>query len=360
MFFKFTAALVAAAVVQVTTAAQFNVTVGGPGVLAFNPSTVNASIGDVVLFTFMQKNHTVTQSTLANPCQLAEGGFDSGFMPVPDTTTSNFPQAQFLVQDTKPVWVYCRQANHCQQGMVFAINPADKFAAFKATAMGGNPSNSTGNSTVPPPPSSSSASLPSVITVTQTVTQPASGITSQSSSASSPAPSNSISTDHKVVVGGPSLVFQPANITAQVGDTITFQFMQKNHTATQSSFANPCSPLSSSTGPGFDSGFMAVAEGATQFPTYTIQVNNTTPIWAYCKQANHCQSGMVFAVNAVETGQNNFENFVNNAKGASNSPNGTVAPAGNSSGSDSVMPGGWASIMGVIFSVFVGSFWVMV
>jgi plastocyanin len=167
-----------------------------------------------------------------------------------------------------------------------------------------------------------------------------------------------MSTDHVVVVGGPSLVFQPANITAQVGDTITFQFMQKNHTATQSSFANPCSPLSS--GPGFDSGFMPVAAGATQFPTYTIQVNSTTPIWAYCKQANHCQSGMVFAVNAVETGQNNFENFVNNAKGASSSTNSTVTPAGNTAGSKSVMASGWATTMGVIFSVFVGSFWIMI
>lgn len=363
MFFKFTTALVAAAIVQVTTAAQFNVTVGGPGVLAFNPTTVNASVGDVVVFTFMQKNHTVTQSTLANPCQLAEGGFDSGFVPVANTTTSDFPQAQFLVPDTKPVWVYCRQANHCQQGMVFAINPGNKFAAFQSAAMGGSPSNSTGTSSVSTPPASSSASLPSVITVTQTVTQPAGGTptgTSQSSSASSPAPSNSMSTDHKVVVGGPSLTFQPANITAQAGDTITFQFMQKNHTVTQSSFANPCSPLSSSTGSGFDSGFMAVAAGATQFPTYTIQVNNTMPIWAYCKQANHCQSGMVFAVNAVETGQNNFENFVNNAKGTSTSANGTAAPAGNSSGSGSVVASGWVTTVGVIFSVFVGSFWVMI
>lgn len=350
MFF-FTTALVVVTLVQVTFATQFNVTVGGPGVLAFNPSTVNASVGDTVMFTFMQKNHTVTQSTFANPCQLAAGGFDSGFVPVSDNTTTDFPQAQFLVQDTTPVWVFCRQANHCQQGMVFAINPAGKFAAFQATAMG--TSNSTNSSSTSTPPTSSSAPLPSVVTVTTTVTQPASGTAStpsQSSPASSPVPSNTMSTDHKVVVGGASLVFQPPNITAQVGDTITFQFMQKNHTATQSSFAKPCSPLS----PGFDSGFMPVAADATQFPTYTIQVNNTMPIWVYCRQANHCQSGMVFAVNAVETSQNNFENFVNNAKGASN---GTVAPAANTSGSESIMTRGW---VGVILSVFVGSFWTMV
>lgn len=73
----------------------------------------------------------------------------------------------------------------------------------------------------------------------------------------SASPSSAVSSDHKVVVGGSSLVFQPANITAQVGDTITFQFMAKNHTATQSTFAGPCKPLAqnSSTGMvGFDSG----------------------------------------------------------------------------------------------------------
>lgn len=84
------------------------------------------------------------------------------------------------------------------------------------------------------------------------------------------------------------------------------------------------------------------------------------PIWAYCKQGNHCQSGMVFAVNAVETGQNNFENFVNNAKGASNTTGGTAAPAGNTGGSELVVARGWATTMGVIFSVFAGSFWAMI
>jgi hypothetical protein len=32
-------------------------------------------------------------------------------------------------------------------------------------------------------------------------------------------------------------------------------------------------------------------------PTYTITVNATTPLWFYCAQAKHCQSGMVMAIN---------------------------------------------------------------
>jgi len=96
---------------------------------------------------------------------------------------------------------------------------------------------------------------------------------------------------------------------------VTFEFQSKNHTATQSSFQNPCSKLSetSITGQtGFDSGFMPVDSNATNFPTITITVNDTAPIWGYCQQTNpvsHCGSGMVFSINAVEDSPNNFIAF---------------------------------------------------
>lgn len=143
-----------------------------------------------------------------------------------NNTSGPFQEAQFQVTDTNPVWVYCRQTGHCQLGMVFAINPGDKFAAFQAAAMGNT---TTANS--------SSAASP---TATGSSTPP-----------------SSTSQDHRIIVGGSTLTFEPANITAQPGDTITFEFHQKNHTVTQSSFASPCQALSSSstTGQvGFDSG----------------------------------------------------------------------------------------------------------
>ncbi|KAJ6594749.1 hypothetical protein B0H19DRAFT_907394, partial [Mycena capillaripes] len=99
------------------------VTIGGTGVIGYTPNQVQANVGDVVQFTFKQTNHTITQSTLDNPCSplVGEGAFDSGFIFVADNETE-FTQAQFEVQDTNPVWVYCRQAGHCAQGMVFAVN----------------------------------------------------------------------------------------------------------------------------------------------------------------------------------------------------------------------------------------------
>ncbi|KAG1736793.1 hypothetical protein EDB19DRAFT_1021775 [Suillus lakei] len=283
-------------VVSLAQAAQFNVTVGG-GPLRYDPQSVNANPGDTIVFTFKQANHTVSQSTLAQPCVKAANGFDSGYKPVPaDNTNGPFPAAQFTVQDTNPVWVYCKQGNHCQQGMVFAVNPGTQFAAFQAAAMG--------NTTTPSSSASMSATAPTgVVTTSATVT------------GSAALPSGT-STDHQVVVGGSTLTYTPSNITAQVGDTVTFQFMQKNHTATQSTFANPCRALtltSTSGQIGFDSGFMAVASTATTFPTYTVKINDTSPIWVYCKQSGHCGQGMVFSVNAVESGPNTYAAFKANA-----------------------------------------------
>jgi hypothetical protein len=137
-----------------------------------------------VLFIFKQKNHTVTQSTFDSPCQRIVSGFDSGLsvlpcdvkrsltdkacsIPVPaENVDGPFPRAQFTVRDTQPVWVYCRQANHCQQGMVFGLNPGDQFPAFKAKAMAsGSPPASTSPavSSSPPPPLPTSTSTPVVV-----------------------------------------------------------------------------------------------------------------------------------------------------------------------------------------------------
>jgi plastocyanin len=53
-------------------------------VLGYNPESIKAALGDMVVFEFMQKNHTATQSTFAEPCKKMEGGMDSGFMPNPE------------------------------------------------------------------------------------------------------------------------------------------------------------------------------------------------------------------------------------------------------------------------------------
>lgn len=310
------ASLLLLASAQLALAANFNVTVGGPGVLKFNPQFVNADVGDTIFFTFQQKNHTVTQSTLADPCSPLASGFDSGFRPVPDSQTSDYPQAQLTVKVSTPIWAYCRQGTHCKSGMVFAVNPGTQFAAFQAAATGGTPASS-------PSPSVSVSPTPSTVPTT--------------------------SSDHKIVVGGPSLLaFSPANITAQPGDTVTFEFRQKNHTVTASSFNEPCNGLAG----GFDSGFKPVADGVTNFPTYTLQINDTTPIWGFCKQGNHCSQGMVFAINAVEQSSKNFTAF----QGLAKQSTGTPSSANPYPTSAAWRPGVGSSSMAVILGLSAAAF----
>lgn len=153
--------------------------------------------------------------------------------------------------------------------MVFAVNPGNQFAAFQAAA--------EGNTTA----TASTSAATGAVTVTATVTVNNGGQTLTTTYGSYPGsaqPTSSTSQDHKIVVGGNGIIaFNPPNITAQPGDTITFQFEQKNHTVTQSNFAQPCRQLAqtSTTGQiGFNSGFMPVAANATDFPTFTVQVND--------------------------------------------------------------------------------------
>jgi plastocyanin len=322
MVFSFStgfAALLCLVAIPSTLAATLDVIVGGPGVLAYSPSSVTAAVGDIVRFSFRQKNHTATQSTLASPCVKLASGFDSGFIPVADTNTQGpFPVAQFTVRNTDPVWVFCAQGAHCKAGMVFAINPGSDFAKFRAAA--------TGSTTA---------------TTTATTT----------GAAAPPSPTGA--TDHKVVVGGPGLLtYEPNNVKANPGDTVTFEFKQKNHTVTQSTFAAPCRPITA-TNPGqngLDSGFWPVADGATTFPTWTVRINDTTPLWFYCKQGNHCGQGMVLAINSVDSGPNNFSAYQAKAKQL----NGTATAATPAPTSAAMHVGFGSSLALAMFGVVAG------
>jgi len=224
--------------------------------------------------------------------------------------------------------------------MVFAINPADKFAAFQAAAMGN------------PAPSSAAAASSTAAPAATGVATGTATVSTSSKAPGSATPTGAISTDHKVIVGGPGkLIYSPSNITAQPGDTVTFTFMQKNHTVTQSTFASPCRALtltSTSGQVGFDSGFMPVADSATNFPTYVIQVNDTAPIWAYCRQATHCGQGMVFSVNAVESGPNNFNAFKAKAIQQNGTASGTSSSATPSSTNGAIGSLGAGAALGLV------------
>ncbi|KAJ7069583.1 hypothetical protein C8F01DRAFT_1326616 [Mycena amicta] len=153
---RFSTLATAASLVSIAAAADILVKVGDNQTLTFNPSSVTAAVGDVISFQFLSKNHSVTQSTFANPCAIQTTptqGIDSGFQFVAANATS-VPEWSFTVNNaTAPIWFFCAQTNpvvHCNKGMVFAVNaPATgkTFDAFQAAALGGGASSAAGSST---------------------------------------------------------------------------------------------------------------------------------------------------------------------------------------------------------------------
>jgi plastocyanin len=133
--------------------ATHSVTVGGPQGLSFNPQQISAAIGDTVIFSFLSQNHTATQSAFDTPCAALDGGMDSGYQANPNNTVNPPPQVAMQVMVDTPLWFYCRQGNHCGNGMVFSINPtAEKtHAQFQALAIQQNGKGAGGAITGNPP-----------------------------------------------------------------------------------------------------------------------------------------------------------------------------------------------------------------
>ncbi|KAF9460462.1 hypothetical protein BDZ94DRAFT_923781 [Collybia nuda] len=126
------------------------------GALQFIPPFFNATKGTTVTFRFTGApgNHSVTQSSFADPCNPVAGGFDSGNVWIPQTNVTDTPEWTLTITDeTKPIWFYCKQPHpnpHCGAGMVGAINApliGNTFDNFqvKAKSFSGTPGQGPGN-----------------------------------------------------------------------------------------------------------------------------------------------------------------------------------------------------------------------
>lgn len=285
----------------------FNVSVGENEQLAFNPPCISGAVaGDQVVFKFISKNHTVTQSTFGSPCTKENTtAFDSGFNPANATSQPTFTITLNAQTASVPQWFYCKQkipVSHCHKGMVFAINPtANKtFAQFQQNAINdANNTSTTGAPCTTTAPSATSTSPPSP-------------------SAWNSTSNGSTGKVHSILVGANStLTFSPPSIQAMAGDTIDFTFLSKNHSATQSTFANPCTLAPG----GVNSGFQPVSANSSMTMQWSITLDAksaSSPLWFFCAQtnpANHCHAGMVFAINA--NANKTFEQFKANAMNSS-------------------------------------------
>ncbi|KAI6092702.1 Cupredoxin [Hypoxylon rubiginosum] len=135
------------------------------------------------------------------------------------------------------------------------------------------------------------------VTVTQTVTAGAAATTVGTETVAAGATTTvaGAAATHTVVVGGAAgLVYTPSEIQAAVGDMVIFEFMSANHTASQSTFAEPCKLMAG----GMDSGFQPNANNTVDPPPkVAMQVMTTDPLWFYCRQSGHCGKGMTFSIN---------------------------------------------------------------
>ncbi|KAF1358689.1 hypothetical protein EJ07DRAFT_122994 [Lizonia empirigonia] len=136
--------ILAAGLAQAMTAsaATMVVTVAANNKFQFTPNSITAQPGDMVAFNFVAQNHSVASSTANNPCQPAQNAIFSDFQPIPgnpnaspnaanagnkgknnNRQASTTPMFMVPITDTQPMYIYCSQAQHCQQGMVMVINP---------------------------------------------------------------------------------------------------------------------------------------------------------------------------------------------------------------------------------------------
>ncbi|KAJ7191432.1 hypothetical protein GGX14DRAFT_295830, partial [Mycena pura] len=137
--------------------------------------------------------------------------------------------------------------------------------------------------------------------------------TTVTAAGAAPIPSAPPSTaGHVDVAASGTFAFSPNNFTAANGTIVTFYFPNAgiDHSVTQSSFADPCTPLAATanSSAGFDSGLTAGDQ-------FSINItDDTKPIWFHCKQVTHCGLGMVGSINAPTAGTNTFANFMAAAK----------------------------------------------
>jgi len=144
-----------------------------------------------------------------------------------------------------------------------------------------------------------------------------------------------------------TLTYNATNIVASIGDTVTFVFLSKNHTVSQSTFADPCTQFVNTTDPAaaaapLTSGFKFVDPNGTTFPIWSVKITQAAPIWFFCAQAPHCSKGMVVSVNAPTTG-NTFDAFQTKALATAPGAANTTTPSGSAIGGASATGGASAS-----------------
>lgn len=118
-----------AVLLSCASAATIDIDVGEDG-LSFSPNSTTAAKGDTVVFHFYPGKHSVVEGSFDSPCDPLANGFYSGYL----DSNSGESKTTFVVtvNDTNPIWFYCSQVGHCQNGMVGVINPPSSGNTLEA------------------------------------------------------------------------------------------------------------------------------------------------------------------------------------------------------------------------------------
>ena len=127
-----------------STGAVTTVTVGlnNGTTLRFDPPYLpKVSIGQKIHFDFRAANHTLTESSLYEPCKKLTGTtVDTNFQNVNKGDIPEFKPFDLVIDSEQPRFFYCKQANgtpkgHCGKGMVFSVNTdGATFSQFQKNA----------------------------------------------------------------------------------------------------------------------------------------------------------------------------------------------------------------------------------
>ncbi|KAG9288160.1 hypothetical protein G9A89_020466 [Geosiphon pyriformis] len=131
-------------------AADINIVIGAKNALTFTPSTVEAAVGDKIIWKVSPDSkfpHDVIQSD-SDSCTKSSSGFDSG---LPLKSDGFSWEVTENVKPSTTIYYFCNVANHCASGMKGVIKIVESTGKSNSTTS--TPGNSTekSNSTTSTP-----------------------------------------------------------------------------------------------------------------------------------------------------------------------------------------------------------------
>ncbi|KAG5634087.1 hypothetical protein H0H81_003463 [Sphagnurus paluster] len=133
--------------------------------LGFDPSVIFPQPGDTIVWEFRSGQHSVVESSFAQPC-VGSGGIDTGVFTVSDALdvdAPGLPRYTVTVNNTDPRWFFDQAGGLCNQGAVLAVNPSAQQTAaqFVENSGASEPAASSPSTPTTPSTAGSSPSSPS-------------------------------------------------------------------------------------------------------------------------------------------------------------------------------------------------------